>query len=350
MGVELKPLDRAAWQTMAPGFLDYNYRHVWEFGVACAQRVGAVSEHVAVEQDGIVAGLADVRIKRIPVVGTGIAYVNGGPLVRRNEGGDADRLALCLKTLACEYAARRGMVLRIMAPVADEDWDLVQRAVFSEAGFVASNATRPYRTFLLDIARPLDEIRRSLAQKWRNCLNQSEKHGLTVRTGTDPALLREFCDLFSRFIDRKGFAVDLAPPFYLAVQEQMPDTDRFEVNFAEFDGAVVAGHVASLLGDMSVYLLGASSDEALKAKASYLLQWRAIQSARERGLRWYDLGGIDPEGNPGVYHFKSGLGGQDVTAPGPLEYAATGFKRVAVHECERAYRLLRRVRRIVPQR
>jgi lipid II:glycine glycyltransferase (peptidoglycan interpeptide bridge formation enzyme) len=29
-------------------------------------------------------------------------------------------------------------------------------------------------------------------------------------------------------------------------------------------------------------------------------------------VRYYDLGGIDPEANPGVYHFKSGITENDV--------------------------------------
>jgi hypothetical protein len=345
MSVVLKSLDRAPWQASASRFLDYNYRQMWDFGVACAERVGAVSEHVAVEQGGEIAGLADVRIKRIPALGTGIAYINGGPLVRRDDGRDSDRLSLCLKTLTEEYANRRGMVLRVMAPIDGGSWNDGQKAVFSEAGFAPSDATKPYRTFLLNIDREPEEIRKSMAQKWRNGLNQSEKRGLTVRAGTDPALFREFCDLFSRFIERKQFSVDLTPPFYLGVQEQASESDRFQITLVDLDGAIVAGHVASLLGDTSVYLLGASSDEGLKAKATYLLQWQAIQTAREKGLKWYDLGGIDPEGNPGVYHFKSGLAGQDVTAPGPLECPARGFRRAAVHGSERVYRWLQRRKR-----
>jgi len=50
----------------------------------------------------------------------------------------------------------------------------------------------------------------------------------------------------------------------------------------------------------------------MKTKGSYLLQWRAIQWLKGKGCRWYDLGGINPETNPGVYHFKAGLSGIDV--------------------------------------
>ena len=231
-----------------------------------------------------------------------------------------------------------------MAPVGSGDWSDSQAAVFSEVGFAASSAAMSYRTFLLDISKRPEEIRRNLAQKWRNCLNQSEKRGLIVRNGTSPDLFREFCDLFARFAERKPFEVDLAPPFYLAVHLQLAESDRFHISLAETEGKVVAGHVASFLGDTCVYLLGASSDEGLQTKASYLLQWQVIQLAHEKGFQWYDLGGIDPVKNPGVYHFKSGLGGKDVTALGPLECPATGLRRTAVHWSERAYRLLRCVK------
>jgi lipid II:glycine glycyltransferase (peptidoglycan interpeptide bridge formation enzyme) len=35
-----------------------------------------------------------------------------------------------------------------------------------------------------------------------------------------------------------------------------------------------------------------------------------IEWLKERGCHWYDLGGIDPENNPGVYHFKCGIAGK----------------------------------------
>ncbi|MEE9432244.1 MAG: hypothetical protein V3V16_14435, partial [Melioribacteraceae bacterium] len=37
------------------------------------------------------------------------------------------------------------------------------------------------------------------------------------------------------------------------------------------------------------------------------------------GKRWYDLGGIDAEENPGVYTFKTGMGGNEVTSIGGFE-------------------------------
>ncbi len=341
MDTVVQHLDPIGWRAHASSLLDYNYRHLWEFAAACADRVGARSEQVAVLQAGETLGLASVRIKLIPVLGTGIAYITGGPLVRRNEDRDAERLRLCLRALVHEYVERRGLVLRVMAPVGSESWNESQGAALSDAGFTFSHAMPAYRTFLLDIRRSLDEIRRNLVQKWRSCLNQSEKRGIVIRAGTSLALFQEFCDLYSPFLQRKQFEVTLPATFYRAVQERLPENDRFYVHLAEIEGRVVAGHVASFLGDTCVYLLGASNDEGRESKASYLLQWRVIQAVHERGFQWYDLGGIDPKDNPGVYHFKQGLGSQDVIAPGPLECPATGLRRAAVHWSENAYRLVR---------
>jgi lipid II:glycine glycyltransferase (peptidoglycan interpeptide bridge formation enzyme) len=89
-----------------------------------------------------------------------------------------------------------------------------------------------------------------------------------------------------------------------------------------------------------VYLLGATSPEALTVKAAYLLQWKAIEEARARGCRWYDLGGIDPAENPGVFHFKEGLGGADVTAAGPFEWRSGARARLTV-TLESRYRAFR---------
>ncbi len=73
------------------------------------------------------------------------------------------------------------------------------------------------------------------------------------------------------------------------------------------------------MGNLGIYLLGATSDNGLKAKGAYLLQWTAIKWLREHRVCYYDLGGINRERNPGVYHFKSGLSGQDISRIPTLE-------------------------------
>ena len=243
------------------------------------------------------------------------------------------------------YVDRRGLLLRIAALPGAVDWTTAQRAAFTASGFAANDRLPAYRTFLLDIARPLVEIRKSLAQKWRNGLNRAERNGLTIRAGTGADLFAVFQELYADLRERKEFGVDLDASFYVRVQRELTPDEKFTVTLAEYEGRPVAGHVGSLLGDTGVYLLGASNRTGLDLKASYLLQWHVLAAGQTRGCAWYDLGGIDPEGNPGVYHFKAGLGGTSVTAPGPFELPPRRSAGAVISAAEGVYRGLRTLHR-----
>ena len=350
-GIQLVTVMRDEWQALARRFRDHNDRQVWDFGVACAERLGARSQHIAVRNGGRVLALADVRVKRLPLTGAGIAYINGGPLVRREDGADATRaLAPTLDALATEFTHRRGLVLRITPALGPADWLESQSETFVEAGFSAASNRKPCRTMVVDIRPPEKDIRRALQQKWRNCLNRAERNGLTVRRGTGPDLFTEFSRLYAQMQARKPFTVELNPSFYARVQQTLPSADAFEISIAEFDGRPCAGYVGSFLGDTAVYLLGTTNELGMQQKAAYLLQWESLLAARKRGCHWYDLGGIDPEGNPGVYHFKKGLAGVDVTVPGPFELEPSQLTGKIVRIGEQIFRRVRALRTAVRSR
>lgn len=335
-------IDRAAWDQRAVSFADYNYRQLWPFGEASARRIGATCEHVAIETREGVIGLADVRIKRLPVAG-GIAYITGGPIVRQKDAplSPEETLRLFLQALRREYVEKRGLILRIAPAAGKENWQAAQARAFASAGFTTCDAMRKYRTVLLDLDRRAPEIRAGFSQKWRNCLNAAERSGLTVETGIGTSLFREFGRLFAETRKRKEFSVDLDAAFYEALQFDLVGRDQFVLTIARLNGEPVAGHVASMLGDTCVYLLGASNAAGRGAKASYLLQWKVIEEARQRGCILYDLGGIDVKANPGVARFKQRMGGSVVLAPGPYELPPRGLNRILTRSAERLYRFVR---------
>jgi CelD/BcsL family acetyltransferase involved in cellulose biosynthesis len=317
--MDVETVDRARWIDLARGFADHNFRQCWDFGIHSASRVGAKSEHVALRQAGEVVAIADVRVRELPIVGGGLAYVAGGPLTRTAGRFDPVRYMDAVAALRRRYVEERGFVLRILPPIGPPEWNHALRIGLPEAGFTSTNAVAPHRTLLLPVEDDPAEIRKRFHQKWRNHLNRSEREHIEVQVGSDPEFLDRFATLFEEFVVRKGFHVDLGIDFYQRVQRDLAEHERYVVLLAEREGRLLAGHVTSMLGDTCVSLLAATSPEALKCKAAHLIQWRTIESARERGCVTYDQGGIDPEGNPGVYTFKVGLTGTDVTAAGPLQ-------------------------------
>ena len=77
-----------------------------------------------------------------------------------------------------------------------------------------------------------------------------------------------------------------------------------------------------LAEDLSIALLLTLDRLSPLERAAFLLQWAVIEHARERGLKRYDLGGIDPDANPDVYRFKGRMGGQEVERPAVWEKPA----------------------------
>lgn len=341
----LQPVSSGRWCALARTCLDYNYQHAPGYVRVLAHRNRANVEHVAVTSGDRLIGLAAVRIRTVPILGAGIAYVRGGPLVRFKTGSTpawSRCLEQCLQALIAEYVQRRALTLRVIPPLGSTAWNVQQERLFARAGFISPASAIAYRTMVVDLTGPPARIRAAFRQKWRNGLNRSERAGLTIRAGTDAGLFDRFVELHDELREHKSFDVRLNASFYGNVHRELDEDDRFRITIAERDGRPVAGHVASLLGDTCVFLLGAAIACGRQTRASYLLQWHAILAARDRGCRVYDLGGIDAHGNPGVYHFKRGLAGEEIVAPGPFDLRPRGPKQLIVSGAEQ---LLARARR-----
>ena len=138
-------------------------------------------------------------------------------------------------------------------------------------------------------------------------------NNLKVLFGIGTAEFQTFCLLYKQMKERKGFECTVNIEEFAQIQKDLAASHRLRILICEDGGAPVAGLVASAIGDSAIYLLGATSDSGLNSTGAYLLQWTLIQELKQNGCKWYDLGGINPGGNPGVYHFKSGMSGLDVT-------------------------------------
>ena len=333
----VQAVDHERWRTCSRRFLDHNYQHTWAYADALARRRHATSEHVEIVSEGETLGLASVRIRSLSLLGGGVAYITGGPLTRMGRDDDIDRLGRCLDLLEREYVSRRRLVLRVLAPLGSPEWNAKATAAFEQAGWIRAARGRSYRTLLLDLSGPLDQVKAGCSKYWRRNLRRSERESFVVRVGTTRELLDPIRDLHLRLLARKRFRVSLDAEFYAGLQERLADDERFLASLVELDGEPVAGLMVSLLGDTCIPVILATDETGRRGYAAYLLQWHSIITARERGARYYDLGGIDPDRNVGVYNFKKGMRGLDMCAPGPFERTPRGIKGALIRGAEGVY-------------
>ena len=331
----------AEWNRLLPQFADASLYQTWAYG---AVSWGEKSlSHLLLKQDGQVVGMAQFRIVRLPLISSGVAYLRWGPLYRRRDSSVAPQIVLpqLLKSITDEYARRRRLLVRVLPNVfRDDPAAPAFEAACGEFGLQPGNAAAPYRTIRVDLAPAPELIRKRLEQKWRNQLNAAERNGLTIREGAGDDLFAEFTAIYRDLLARKQFETTVDIDEFARIQHALPEPLRMRVLLCEKDGKRLAGLVGAAIGDTGVYLLGATSSEGMKAKGSYLLQWRMMQWLRERGCVWYDLGGINPDRNPGVFHFKSGLGGAEVLQCQSRELSGSHWSSLCVNTAEKARVLL----------
>ncbi len=218
-----------------------------------------------------------------------------------------------------EYLGNRKLFVRVLPNAfAESQRALTMRSAFSRFRPEPLDEGNTYRTIVLDLSPSLEELRKAFDPKWRNKLCGAEKNDLRIVMGSDNSEYRIFCRMYDHMRKRKTFETTVDIEEFGRIQETLAQSERMQTMICEADGVPTAGLVISAMGDSAIYLLGATGDNGLKSKGAYLLHWTAIQWLQRIGIRWYDLGGIDPEGNPGVYSFKRGFSGADLTQISPM--------------------------------
>jgi len=264
--------------------------------------------------------MAQLRIVRPTRLNFGMAYLRWGPLCeRRGRPLDSEVVSRMAGALEGEYVRKRKLFLRILpnAFVGSARAAAIQSAFFRFDSEPASS-DNTYRTFLLDLAPGLEELRKKLDAKWRGHLSRAERNNLEVIAGSSVEEYQIFCQIYDQMRKRKTFETTVDVEEFGRIQEELPEAQRMRILICEDRGARVAGLVTSAIGDSAIYLLGATNEDGMKSQGAYLLQWTMIRWLKEQGIRWYDLGGIDPVVNPGVYSFKKGFSGADVVQLSPM--------------------------------
>lgn len=342
---EVDCIRRDEWNALLPQFHDASVYQTWEYG--------AVSwgdkqlSHIVLKANGAVIAMAQVRIVRVPLIGTGVAYVRWGP-VWRKDGADVEVFNAVIGELHREYVEKRGLVLRTIPNVyRDDAFADAARATMETSGSVLAEHVLPYRTFRVDLSPTIDDLRGGLHQRWRNKLKNGEKAGFNISVGTSAEMYEQFTIAYEEMMARKRFETTVDIYEFQRIQASLADALKMTVLVCEKDGQVYNSLVVATGGDTGIYLLAATSNAGLQANGAFVLQWKAMELLKERGFRWYDLGGANPEKNPGGYQFKSGMGGRETTQLGRFDCEGNWFSRLSVLSGERLQREKARLQKLL---
>lgn len=195
-----------------------------------------------------------------------------------------------------DLAARRILRQQICpAPLQGSAW---AQAIASEERRIVAI---PFRAHGVDLDGGAGAVWKQFSENARRCIRKAEKQGLEVECDTTGRLLGVFDDLFLLSTPRR--ARHEGKPAWLVrwgTNRVWPQIRWRRIMKRSGNGVVIwvarhrgepAAAIMVLRGPNDHYIRGAMHvDIAGPTRATFLLQWLAIQDACQRGCHWYEMG------------------------------------------------------------
>ena len=328
MDLELKhPASQRAWDQALLNLPAPHLLQTWAWGAFKSRHGWQPSRRLWVNPETdhprAAASVLSRRLGHLPVE---VMYVPKGPILDYTDSALIDRVLDGL-----EKMARRSRALFIKIDPDVEPGAPEGKATLTalrRRGWRRSDEEIQFRnTVLLDLRPSLDELLMGMKSKWRYNVRLAKRKGVTIRPGTsdDLPLLYE---MYQETAERGDFVIR-PKAYYHDAWGAFIAQDLAQPFIAEVEGQPVAMVIIYRFGERAIYMYGASLIHHRDKMPNNLLQWEAIQWAKERGCTVYDMWGAPDEldeSDPmwGVYRFKKGFGGEFVEHIGAWDYPTTG--------------------------
>ena len=294
------------------------------------------------EIGNIVAGamILERKITFLKIFSLIIHYCPKGPLLN----WEGEQLVQCVLNDIEQFSKQRNAIFLKIDPdvficdkVSDQfvlNNELIKNndhvlAILKNRNWIASKEQIQFRNSIyLSLEESEDQLLKNMKQKTRYNIRLSERKGVVVRIGNS----NDFEKLYQLYVEtalRDNFVIR-ENAYYSKVWNKFYANDYCEPFIAEYEGEILAAIIIYYFSSKAYYVYGMSSEKNRNLMATYLLQWKAIQRAKERGCNIYDFWGAPEELNEsdrmwGVYKFKLGFGGNLIMTIGARDFRNKSF-------------------------
>ncbi len=302
----------------------------WEWGAFKSRHGWHPTRHLWLDSEGdeprAAASILTRRLGRWPWT---VMYVPKGPAL---DYGNTDLLERVLDHLESTARSSRALFVKIDPDVRPDT--AAGKAVVEtlrRRGWLASPEQIQFRnTMLIDLTPDPDELMAAMKSKWRYNTRLARRRGVNVRRGTR-ADLPTLYQMYAETATRNGFVIR-PEAYYRDAWGTFIEAGLAQPLIAEVadEREAVAMVIVFRFAKRAWYMYGASRDAHREKMPNHLLQWEAMQWAREQGCTVYDMWGAPDEldeSDPmwGVYRFKRGFGGEFVEHIGAWDFPASRF-------------------------
>ena len=174
-----------------------------------------------------------------------------------------------------------------------------------------------------------DQLLKECSTNWRHNLRRSQKYNLSIKQWINPDI-NEMLAIYNSMEMFKNIEQQYSRQELENILKQLGNS-MVLYRCDDENGKLVGFRGCSIVADKGSELFAATSVQGRKMYASYALFWTLIRHCRTLGVQYYDMGGIDPQKNKGVYDFKKGTGAIPLEYLGEWEWASSEWLRWGVN-------------------
>ncbi|MFA5775173.1 MAG: peptidoglycan bridge formation glycyltransferase FemA/FemB family protein [Ilumatobacteraceae bacterium] len=299
------------WDATLQSFDDANIYQSWRWGLH-RSNFGWSATHFAYSSNRSVSAIAQVLHRKVTPLAT-VCWIPGGPIGDQNTWGP-DFISCIRKQFPTPMIY---IHISPMTPCSDEGSTRLQSLGWRKPTSMLNSD----KTLVYEIDPDSSKRREKLSGNWSRNLSRGEQRELTVSEWTQPTSseIAELTNEMSEFkhLSNERHQLERTTESLLNNFE----SDVLMTKCVNSDGEILALRGAIKLGHKAFDMFAAATPAGRKEYASNLCFWKLIELCQRDGITFYDLSGVDPQNNAGVYNFKKGIGATDFTYLGEWSYS-----------------------------
>ena len=178
----------------------------------------------------------------------------------------------------------------------------------------------------LDISADEDTLLSKFSRNWRRNLKAAKENNLIIKLWANPDV-EEICKVYREMESRKHLPQQFSAE-KLANLFKFGGSNLIFYRCEDASGNLLCFRGCLRIADRAGDYLAATTERGIKQRASYLTLLHLLKNCREQGVHYYDLGGIDPWENSGVYRFKKETGAREIEYLGEWDWASGQWLRL----------------------
>ena len=304
------------WDVNLARFADCSPFQSYAFG-QYHQNIGWQPRHwAATDENGDIIAMCLGLLRPFPL-GFGMLWCVGGPV------GDVQTWDESLRKTILETTGLKHLYLRFRC---DRKRSVADALFLNHRGWARSISPMTSSFSMeIDLRDDQDALASKLIRRWRRNLRLAEQNNLVIKVCASPDV-EEISDVYVKMESRKNLSQQFSPEKLENLFKCAASNLIFYRCEDEF-GNLICFRGCLTIGNRACDYLAATTEKGRELRASYAVLWQMLRHCREQGIEIYDLGGIDPWKNPGVYAFKKETGAREVEFLGEWDWATSPVLR-----------------------